>query len=59
MFKKFLERILNATTNEELEKIMADIDKAFCRDEKISGKENELLYRTINQLYSYKQRKLV
>ena len=57
MFKKFLERILNAKTESELRDIEIEIDRAF-NNEKISGKDNDLLYRTINQLYCYDQRKL-
>lgn len=57
MFKKFLERILNAKTETELREIEIEIDRAF-NNEKISGKDNELLYKAINQLYCYPQRKL-
>lgn len=57
MFKKFLERILNAKTEHELWEIEKEIDRAF-NEEKLSGKDNELLYKTINQLYCYEQRKL-
>lgn len=57
MFKKFLERILNAKTETELREIEIEIDRAF-NNEIISGKDNELLYKAINQLYYYPQRKL-
>jgi hypothetical protein len=51
-FKTLLARILDAASDSEINAICADIDRAF-RLEKITAADNELLYRTVNLVYTH------
>jgi len=50
LFKALLARALQVKTEQELNTLCADIDRAY-QSEKIKADENELLYRLINRLY--------
>ena len=57
LFKELLKRAMTVTTNDQLNTLCSDIDRAF-QSEKIKADENEILYRLINQLYCYERRVL-
>lgn len=57
LFKELLKRAMTVTTNDQLNILCSDIDRAF-QSEKIKADENEILYRLINQLYCYERRVL-
>lgn len=57
LFKELLKRAMTVTTNDQLNILCSDIDRAF-QSEKIKSDENEILYRLINQLYCYERRVL-
>lgn len=50
LFKALLARVIEAKTDDEINMICADIDRAF-QNEKIKYDENELLYRLINKMH--------
>lgn len=50
LFKALMVRALDIKTDEELNQLCADIDRAY-QSEKIKADENELLYRLLNRLH--------
>lgn len=50
LFKALMARVLEAKTEDEVNAVCADIDRAY-QSEKIKWDENELLYRLVNRLH--------